>query len=259
VKVADFGAVKDLRAQAAAGTAVAAPLTAVGRAIGTPYYMAPEQLRADDVDGRTDQFAWALCAFELLSGVHPYDAAQEKVKIQVVADGQFVPTSLVARVPELAPEIDHVLSRALAPERAQRFPDMAAAKDALVRARGARSSPVVVRVSAPPAAAQHQQQHVSAVAPTVPWRASDPPAMMRSGRRSSAPMSPPLPSDPTRTVEGTAIGCGAAVVVVVAILAISFAVLVVYKILDNASGSLDHGAPRVALAAVPFSPTRCRT
>src|ERR1700722_13049549 len=80
VKVFDFGIAR--RASAGAGDAVdasaptqAPPLPALTREgvqVGTPVYMAPEQIRGDALDGRTDQFAWGVLAFELLTGRLPW-------------------------------------------------------------------------------------------------------------------------------------------------------------------------------------------
>ena len=43
---------------------------------GTPRYMAPEQLRRDQLDGRTDQFAWGVLAYELLTGKTPWESGK---------------------------------------------------------------------------------------------------------------------------------------------------------------------------------------
>jgi tetratricopeptide (TPR) repeat protein len=44
--------------------------TKVGHVVGTPRYMSPEQRRGDPLDGRSDQYAWGLVAYELLSGAY---------------------------------------------------------------------------------------------------------------------------------------------------------------------------------------------
>ncbi len=49
-----------------------ATLTEAGLVLGTPHYMAPEQLRGEPVDGRADQFSWGVVAFELLTGSLPW-------------------------------------------------------------------------------------------------------------------------------------------------------------------------------------------
>lgn len=64
-KLADFGLARlfDIDSQ----------LTATGEAIGTPYYMAPEQLRGAAVDARTDIYSLGIMLFELLTGERPFD------------------------------------------------------------------------------------------------------------------------------------------------------------------------------------------
>jgi len=53
-------------------------LTGKGVAIGTPYYMAPEQMRRETLDGRADQFAWGVVAYELLSGSPAWGATSTR-------------------------------------------------------------------------------------------------------------------------------------------------------------------------------------
>ena len=69
--VADFGIAKAL--EAARGTS--STLTTLGTALGTPAYMAPEQVAADpDVDHRADIYAAGVLAYELLAGAPPFEA-----------------------------------------------------------------------------------------------------------------------------------------------------------------------------------------
>src|SRR6185295_5385549 len=80
LKILDFGIAKrtevavDASAPTEAPTDSGVSLTEKGSFIGTPKYAAPEQLRGDVDDGRSDQYAWAVTAFELLTGVAPFDA-----------------------------------------------------------------------------------------------------------------------------------------------------------------------------------------
>ena len=68
--VADFGIAKAIAASRAAGES---DLTQMGMAIGTPQYMAPEQIAADpDVDHRVDIYAFGCVAYELLAGEPPF-------------------------------------------------------------------------------------------------------------------------------------------------------------------------------------------
>src|SRR5438477_113508 len=77
IKVLDFGLAKRSASAAASATSsteaqVLPSLTGKGVAIGTPYYMAPEQMRREPLDGRADQFAWGVVAYELLAGAPPW-------------------------------------------------------------------------------------------------------------------------------------------------------------------------------------------
>ncbi|WP_348652836.1 protein kinase [Polyangium sp. y55x31] len=78
VKVLDFGIAR--RSQAPVDPAgptakpSAASITTKGGVLGTPMYMAPEQVRGKAADGRTDQFSWAVLGYELCEGTRPWDA-----------------------------------------------------------------------------------------------------------------------------------------------------------------------------------------
>jgi hypothetical protein len=70
VKVLDFGIAKTVGVSGAA----ARPLTRLGTVIGSPAYMSPEQLLGGEVDVRTDVYALGVVAYEMLTGVLPFDA-----------------------------------------------------------------------------------------------------------------------------------------------------------------------------------------
>ena len=70
--IADFGIAKALTAARTQDGAINTTLTQAGGSIGTPAYMAPEQAVADNVDHRTDLYAWGLLTYELLAGAHPF-------------------------------------------------------------------------------------------------------------------------------------------------------------------------------------------
>jgi len=94
-------------------------LTATNMAVGTMAYAAPEQLRGEPLDGRTDQYALACTAFDLLTGAPPYVDSNPAVVITKHVAAQ-VP-SLGERRPELA-ALDPVLAKALAKTLADRYP-----------------------------------------------------------------------------------------------------------------------------------------
>ena len=94
-------------------------LTATNMAVGTMAYAAPEQLRGEPLDGRTDQYALACTAFDLLTGAPPYVDSNPAV---VITKHVAAPVpSLGERRPELA-ALDPVLARAMAKSPADRYP-----------------------------------------------------------------------------------------------------------------------------------------
>jgi serine/threonine-protein kinase len=116
VKLLDFGIAKRARAEEDADPprSTAGPTsahTAEGLVSGTPRYMAPEQRAGAPLDGRADQFAWGVVAFELLTGLHPGQAS--------IAEG-------LARAVErgLPDDLAPVVRRALAEEPEERFQTM---------------------------------------------------------------------------------------------------------------------------------------
>jgi serine/threonine protein kinase len=71
VRVLDFGIAK-LRDER--GDVTAMPLTRAGDLLGTPQYMAPEQIRGEKVDGRTDVYALGAMLYEIITGRLPFEA-----------------------------------------------------------------------------------------------------------------------------------------------------------------------------------------
>ncbi|MDB4933900.1 MAG: Serine/threonine protein kinase [Labilithrix sp.] len=123
VKVLDFGLAKPL-----------APVsfrTQQGHVLGTPRYMAPEQLAGAEVDSRSDQYAFALTSYELLAGKHPGGAIA----------GPEAPPALDEVVPELPRSVAQVIARAMANEPEDRFAsmeDVAVALEDAIAGRAAR-------------------------------------------------------------------------------------------------------------------------
>ncbi len=111
VKVADFGIAKLMSAQ---------NQTLTGVLMGTPSYMSPEQVEARAVDGRADQFALAVMAYELLTGTRPFQADSMPTVAHLIVYGPR--PSAEAMNPSLPKGIDAVLDRALNRFADQRFP-----------------------------------------------------------------------------------------------------------------------------------------
>ena len=113
VVLTDFGISK-----AAQGSS---QLTGTGAIIGTPHYMAPEQAKGLDVDGRADQYALAIVGHQLLTGKVPFDGTAHSILYKQV----FEPPPPVIEVrPDTPQDLSRTLERALSKDPEQRFPSM---------------------------------------------------------------------------------------------------------------------------------------
>lgn len=125
VKVLDFGIARRVQTDADPSAPTLAPFSTItqgGVPVGTPSYMAPEQLRGERVDSRTDQFAWGVVAYELLGGRLPWrtDGGQLGVVGSILADS---PTPIEQLNPDVPPRLAYAISRALSKAPAQRYSD----------------------------------------------------------------------------------------------------------------------------------------
>ena len=109
-------------------------LTATGSWVGTPAYMAPEQLDGGVVDARTDQFAFAVSLWEALRGTRPFRGESTAELRDAIARGEPATGSR----PGVPRWIDDVLRRALREDPAARWPDLPALLAALRADPGAR-------------------------------------------------------------------------------------------------------------------------
>lgn len=108
-------------------------LTVTGKMVGTPAYMAPEQLQGDGVDHRSDIFALGLVVFELLSGQCAYTGDSDYALINRIVNG--APNSFRHPVRSLEPLIQPVLDKALAKNPAMRHQSADRLADDLERVR----------------------------------------------------------------------------------------------------------------------------
>lgn len=113
VVLTDFGISK-----AAQG---ASQLTGTGTIIGTPHYMAPEQAKGLEVDGRADQYSLAVVGHQILTGKQPFDGSAHSILYKHV----FEPPPPVGDLrPDVPRDLCAALERALAKEPEQRFASM---------------------------------------------------------------------------------------------------------------------------------------
>ncbi|MBP7560445.1 MAG: protein kinase [Armatimonadetes bacterium] len=95
-------------------------LTATGMALGTPHYMAPEQVRGNPVDGRADIYALGVVLYEMLCGRPPFAGETPfAVAMKHVTDAPLAPSMTC---PGLPAGVETVVLRAMAKEPGDRFP-----------------------------------------------------------------------------------------------------------------------------------------
>jgi serine/threonine-protein kinase len=99
--------------------ATASRLTQPGSVVGTPAYMSPEQLRALELDARTDIFSLAVVLYEMVSGYRPFEGGSQADTMAAILTAP-VP-SLARASPGLPAELDRILTKALAKERDERY------------------------------------------------------------------------------------------------------------------------------------------
>jgi serine/threonine-protein kinase len=112
-----------------------------GLAPGTGAYMAPEQVRGEEPDARTDIYSAAILLFEMLSGKTPFgDLGQNELAIRA-AQLERSPPPLTQFVRQAPPVIDVLLARALAKDPMHRFSSCLEMGEALRRALGLPDTP----------------------------------------------------------------------------------------------------------------------
>ncbi|WP_431257320.1 serine/threonine-protein kinase [Roseateles chitinivorans] len=104
-------------------------LTQAASQIGTPGYMAPEQILGGAIDHRADLFACGVLLYRLATGRMPFSGALEAVMYQTLHQAPPAPTSL--RPGELPAALDALVRRAMARDPGERFPDATAMRAAL--------------------------------------------------------------------------------------------------------------------------------
>jgi serine/threonine protein kinase len=120
VKVMDFGVARCL------GTV---RQTRDGHMIGTAQYMSPEQVRGLESDARSDVYALGVLAYEMLTGAVPFDSESEYELCR--AQVEQMPNAPRALAPNISPELESVVLRALEKDPADRFPSVHALREAL--------------------------------------------------------------------------------------------------------------------------------
>jgi serine/threonine protein kinase len=175
VKILDFGLAK-LRERATDSDR--SSVSSGGQVIGTPYYMAPEQVRGDPLDARADLYSVGATLYRVLTGVTPFDAQSPMSVLAKHLTEEVIPPC--ARAPEraLPPDADRIVLRAMEKVASDRYASALEMRDDLERAlnaiSGTNARTPFSSSSAPPSRAELDPVPVNrADALTVPIDDSD--------------------------------------------------------------------------------------
>jgi serine/threonine protein kinase len=127
LKILDFGL-----ARLQQDADVAPRITQPGTIVGTPAYMAPEQLNGGDVDARADVFALGILLYELATGTHPFEASTPLATIARVLESEPRPIETVR--PDVPEALARAIGRALRKAPRERFASAGEMFEALSRA-----------------------------------------------------------------------------------------------------------------------------
>jgi tRNA A-37 threonylcarbamoyl transferase component Bud32 len=120
VKITDFGIAKLLDVQG---------VTSTGQVLGSPAYMAPEQIEGGDVSACADVFGLGVLLYEAMVGKLPFDGKNPAQVLRRVLDGAFEPADRAR--PTIGAPLSQIVGKALARDAVDRYPSARALTDAL--------------------------------------------------------------------------------------------------------------------------------
>ena len=125
VKILDFGVAK-LSPGVRTESGVDDPMTMAGDIFGTAVYMSPEQARGEELDARTDLFSFGVVLYQMATGQRPFVGTNAVTTLEAIMNRK--PVSPLKLNPNLPPELEGIIGRAMEKERGNRYPDALALK-----------------------------------------------------------------------------------------------------------------------------------
>ena len=191
-KILDFGLAKlgPVSAKDVQNTATLVDpehLTSPGTAVGTISYMSPEQVRAKELDPRSDLFSFGSVLYEMVTGTLPFPGESSAVIFEAIMNR--APVSLVRLNPQIPPKLEDIIHRALEKDRNLRYQhasDMRAELQRLKRDTETGRSAVIASSAAAIEPSDPARSQAGIATPVAMSSASAAPAVLPAQTSSSA-------------------------------------------------------------------------